>query len=193
MSKSCHAGRQSWYPSIPSQSRNVENLHEFLHVGDSARQQEWTRPFQRVLRKMDVCTGPERFHHGAESVQVLQVKELGGLTEQSNLNHIHDQEKFGNRRESHNSSHPCSSGGFSPGHTTAQLFQEVQKIMGDEIKVSFHFKGRNIFLSMYNDIDWNQKHKRELHHASSLMASSLRQGAGHASALETKKMLWDPL
>ena len=34
-----------------------------------------------------------------------------------------------------------------PGHTTAQVLQEVQKMTEDE-KVSHHFKGRIIFMSM---------------------------------------------
>ena len=45
-----------------------------------------------------------------------------------------------------------------PGHTTAQPLGEVQRMLDDTNKVHpLHFKGRSIFMSMYNDIDWNQK------------------------------------
>ena len=58
-----------------------------------------------------------------------------------NLNHIHDQEKFGNRRESHNSSHPCSSEGFSQDTPQLSSRKKSTKIIGDEIKVSFPLPG----------------------------------------------------
>ena len=41
-----------------------------------------------------------------------------------------------------------------PGHTTTQLFQEVQTLMDDEIKVKpQNFQDRLIFMSIFNDID----------------------------------------
>ena len=77
-----------------------------------------------------------------------------------NANPIHDQEKFGNRKEFHISSHPrnivtsstslqsrwCSSGRIFPGHTTL-LLQEHQTMMENEIKVHPRdSKGRIIFM-----------------------------------------------
>ena len=69
---------------FPVTSRNVENLHEFLHVDDSARQQEWTRPFQRVLLENGCLHRSRKISPRCRiRSEVLQVKELGGLTEQS--------------------------------------------------------------------------------------------------------------
>ena len=39
-----------------------------------------------------------------------------------------------------------------PGRTAEQLFQDVQKKMVENMVHPFHFKGRVIFMSMYNDI-----------------------------------------
>ena len=45
-----------------------------------------------------------------------------------------------------------------PRHTTLKLLREVQNMMKKELKVlPKDFKDRIIFMSMHNDIDWNQK------------------------------------
>ena len=56
-----------------------------------------------------------------------------------------------------------------PGHTAAQLLQEVQILMEDELKIHpQNFEDRIMFMSMYNDIDWTRKDNRglcvEIHH-----------------------------
>ena len=44
-----------------------------------------------------------------------------------------------------------------PGFTTLQILAEIQKMM-TELKCELeHFKGRIIFMSMNNDIDWGQQ------------------------------------
>ena len=46
------------------------------------------------------------------------------------------------------------------GHTTLKLLREVQNMMKKELKVlAKDFKDRIIFMSMHNDIDWNQEDK----------------------------------
>ena len=57
---------------------------------------------------------------------------------------------------------PCSSG--FPGHTTLKLLREVQtKHDREELKVQpKDFKDRIIFMSMYNDIDWNPKDNEDI-------------------------------
>ena len=50
-----------------------------------------------------------------------------------------------------------------PGHTAAQLLQEVQKLMEDELKIHpQNFENRSTLMSMYNDIDWTMKDNRSL-------------------------------
>ena len=48
-----------------------------------------------------------------------------------------------------------------PGRTAGQLFQDVQKKMVENMVHPFHFKGRVIFMSMYNDIDSSQRHNED--------------------------------
>ena len=49
-----------------------------------------------------------------------------------------------------------------PGHTML-LLQEHQTMMENEIKVHPRdFKGRIIFMSRYNDIDWTQKNNEDI-------------------------------
>ena len=49
-----------------------------------------------------------------------------------------------------------------PEFTTLQILDEKQKTMISELKCeSAHFKGRIIFMSRYNDIDWGQRGNRE--------------------------------
>ena len=60
-----------------------------------------------------------------------------------------------------------------PGRTAGQLFPDVQKKMVDENMVHpFHFKGRVIFMSMYNDIDSSQKHNDDFCRKSSSRVSA---------------------
>ena len=60
-----------------------------------------------------------------------------------------------------------------PGRIAGQLFQDVQKKMVVENTVHpFHFKRRVIFMSMYNDIDSNQKHNEDFCRKSSSRVSA---------------------
>ena len=91
------------------------------------------------------------------------------------VNRIHDWEKFGSRKELHISSNLTHRELFDiaakpvvfewriyPEHTAAQTLQGVQKMMVDENKVHpFHVKERVIFMSMYNDIDFAQRHNED--------------------------------
>ena len=44
---------------------------------------------------------------------------------------------------------------FFPEFTTFHILDEIQKTMATELKCEReHFKGRIIFMSMYNDMDW---------------------------------------
>ena len=49
-----------------------------------------------------------------------------------------------------------------PGHTTLQLRGEMQRMMSETNCVLAKFKDRNIFMSMYNDIDWEKKNNRDI-------------------------------
>ena len=45
-----------------------------------------------------------------------------------------------------------------PGSTTLGILDEIQKTMISELKCDLEqFKGRVIFMSMYNDIDWTKR------------------------------------
>ena len=44
-----------------------------------------------------------------------------------------------------------------PGHTTAQLLFEIQTMLGSDNTHPYNFKGRIIFVSIYNDMDWDQQ------------------------------------
>ena len=82
-----------------------------------------------------------------------------------------------------------------PGHTTGQLFEEVQKMV-DENKVHpFHVKERIIFMSMFSDLDWTHKHNEEQCRPqnSSRVSAFAELGAGHFSALQMKKSGTGPL
>ena len=43
---------------------------------------------------------------------------------------------------------------FFPGFTTSGILDEIQKMMTKSKCEPEQFKGRIIFMSMYNDIDW---------------------------------------
>ena len=48
------------------------------------------------------------------------------------------------------------------GFTTLGILDEIQKTMTTELKCEpEHFKGRIIFMSMYNDIDWGKRGNKE--------------------------------
>ena len=75
-----------------------------------------------------------------------------------------------------------------PGHTTGQLFEEVQKMVDENQVHPFHFKERIIFMSMFNDLDWSHKHNKEIcRHKSSRVSAFAKLGAGHFSALQMMK------
>ena len=98
-----------------------------------------------------------------------------------NVDPIHDEEKFGNRREFQNSSHlriivnfktslksPSSSSEknrrahFDAATPEGPVLQQVQTTMNNEIKVHpQNFKGSIIFMSMYHDIDRTQKNHED--------------------------------
>ena len=49
-----------------------------------------------------------------------------------------------------------------PVFTTLQILDEIQKTMISELRCEHeHLKGRIIFMSMYNDIDWGKRGNRE--------------------------------
>ena len=49
-----------------------------------------------------------------------------------------------------------------PRHTTDQLLDEAQKMMNDDKVHPFNVKDRIIFMSMYNDIDWDKMRKESV-------------------------------
>ena len=49
-----------------------------------------------------------------------------------------------------------------PGHTTLQLLQKIQKMMGELNCPPEHFTDRIIFMSMYNDIVWGSEKNKSL-------------------------------
>ena len=69
-----------------------------------------------------------------------------------------------------------------PGHTTLQLRSETQRTMSETNLVLQKFKDRNIFMSMYNDIDWEKKNDRDICIVNSQMVT--------ASAAELPKGHW---
>ena len=117
------------------------------------------------------------------------------------VNRIRDREKFGNRKELLVSSlgkgvvnsltlprrQSCSSGGLiQDRHTTAQL------LMMDDDKVHpYNFKCRIIFMSIDNDIAWDQKHNEDVCKESSANVSAhakcFRQDGGPSVVQKTKK------
>ena len=48
-----------------------------------------------------------------------------------------------------------------PGITTLGLLEKIQNLMTDLQCEPEHFKGRIIFMSMYNDIEWDAKGNKE--------------------------------
>ena len=48
-----------------------------------------------------------------------------------------------------------------PGHTTLTQLQKVQNMMEKDNSQPESFKDRIIFMSMYNDICWSRKDKKE--------------------------------
>ena len=49
-----------------------------------------------------------------------------------------------------------------PGYTTLGILDEIQETMTTELKCEpEHFKGRIIFMPMYNDVDWGKRGIRE--------------------------------
>ena len=48
-----------------------------------------------------------------------------------------------------------------PGFTTMGILDEIQKIMTESKCEPEQFKGRIIFMSMYNDIDWGKRGNKE--------------------------------
>ena len=49
-----------------------------------------------------------------------------------------------------------------PGFTTASILNEIQRMMGELQCDPVDFKGRIIFMSMFNDIVWDAKGNEEL-------------------------------
>ena len=62
-----------------------------------------------------------------------------------------------------------------PGHTTLQLPDEVPLVMREMKCEPGMFKDRIIFMSMYNDIDWDKKHNETVCVANSHMVSDFAQ------------------
>ena len=63
-----------------------------------------------------------------------------------------------------------------PGHITLRLLREVQIMVEKEPNVlPRDFKDRIIFISIYSDIDWNQKDKEEICTRASSHANSACQ------------------
>ena len=50
---------------------------------------------------------------------------------------------------------------YFPGFTTLGILAEIQKIMTEMKCEPVHFQGRIIFMSMYNDIVWEEQGNRD--------------------------------
>ena len=49
-----------------------------------------------------------------------------------------------------------------PGFTTTRILDEIQKMMSESMCEPEQFKGRIIFMSIYNDIDWTKRGKKKI-------------------------------
>ena len=81
------------------------------------------------------------------------------------------------------------------GHTKAKLLDEVQKMMADENTVHrFDVKGRIIFMSIYNDIDWDQKRNEDVCAQNSANVSAYAKlfPEGCLDIGRRRIVVWDP-
>ena len=101
--------RKWMFARVQKDFTTVQNQIQILQgeeLGGLTERLDWTDgPGDRILDLIKQFTS--NYSQKCKSSATLCCVSL------ENLNHIHDQEKLGNRRESHNSSHPCSTGGFS--------------------------------------------------------------------------------
>ena len=203
--------RQTWCSSVPSQWSHVEDLHDFMHVDDSAPQQGWWSSIPTCTSEHWCCIDWEGFHHGAEAhSQKCMSWTIQCYVLMESVKKIPGREWFGSGKEWHKSSNliyvvnsltlldqSCSSDGVHPDTSRYSSSKKFRRWWSTRTR-DIRFSGRTHHLHVNVERYWLEpkeqwRHlQKEIHHSVSFLPEDYRLGAGHFSTLEMWKDVMGP-